>query len=183
MLGVMAASSKRTYSRELRLPGMLLSAQVTVDPHLHWRLPDTHRHVCLRLLGGDCSFPLCLSALQESLFPQSCGSSVSKSCWPSKSDSLGFLVSLLDPQGIGKSVVEPRTFATVWELLWYNGSPVCVLPTQQLYSGNNGDLLHEDLSHMPCLSGLLLPELLSPRQTGDLYLCRRPSNSERPRGP
>ena len=27
--------------------------------------------------------------LQESLFPQSCGSSIIKSCWPSKSDSLG----------------------------------------------------------------------------------------------
>ena len=45
-----------------------------------------------------------------------------------------------DPQA-GKSVLGPRTFATVQELLWYNCSPVCGLPVQWLYSGPNGDFL------------------------------------------
>ena len=38
----------------------------------------------------------------------------------------GFSVLSPDPQ-VGKSVVGPRTFATVQELLWYNCSPVCRL--------------------------------------------------------
>ena len=46
----------------------------------------------------------------KSLFPQSCGSSVIRSHWTSKLNSLGgFSVPLLDPQ-IGKSAVRPRTF-------------------------------------------------------------------------
>ena len=52
----------------------------------------------------------------------------------------GFSVLSPDPQ-VGKSVVGPRTFATVQELLWYNCSPVCGLPVQWLYSGPNGDFL------------------------------------------
>ena len=48
---------------------------------------------------GSCSFPLGLgvcrsvSALQDCsfCFPQSCGSPVNKSCWPSRPDSLGIL--------------------------------------------------------------------------------------------
>ena len=39
-------------------------------------------------------------------------------------------VPLLDPQ-VGKSVVGPRTFAAVRELLWYNCSPVCGLSARQ----------------------------------------------------
>ena len=38
----------------------------------------------------------------------------------------GFSAPLLDPQ-VEKSVVGPRTFTTVWEILWYNCSPVCGL--------------------------------------------------------
>ena len=64
--------------------------------------------------------------------------------------------SLLDPE-VRKSVVAPRTFSTLQEFLWYNCSPVCGSPTQQLYGGANGDLLWEDLGHMPHLPGLLLP--------------------------
>ena len=40
-----------------------------------------------------------------------------------------FSVPLLDPQ-VGKSGVGPRTFTTVWELLWYDCSPVCGLFAQ-----------------------------------------------------
>ena len=62
----------------------------------------------------------------------------------------GFSVSLLDPQ-VGKSFVGLGTFATVWELLWYNCSPVCGLSASRLYGG----------THIPCLQGLLQPESLS----------------------
>ena len=72
----------------------------------------------------------------------------------------GFSVPLPDPQ-VGKSFVGSSTFATVQKLLWYNCSPVCVLPTWWLCSGPNGDLLHKDLCHTSCLPGLLLSEPLS----------------------
>jgi hypothetical protein len=87
------------------------------------------------------------------LFHQYCGNSVIKSYWPPKSK---FSVFLSNPQ-IGKSVVDPRTFLTVWEFLWYNCSAVCGSSAQQLYGGANGDLLQEDLCHM-----LHDPSLLQP---------------------
>ena len=61
-------------------------------------------------------------------FPQSYGSSVIKSCWPSKSDSLGIHSPWLDSQA-EEPDVGPRTSTTVQELLWYYCSPVCELPT------------------------------------------------------
>ena len=95
----------------------------------------------------------------KSLFSQFCTSSVIKSCWPSKSDSLRIL-SLFAGSHVGKSFVKPRTFSTVWELLWYNFSPVCGLPTRRLCGGANGSLIQEDLCLTPCLPGLLQPEPL-----------------------
>ena len=50
-----------------------------------------------------------------------------------------------DPQ-VGKSAVNPITFSTVQELLWYS-SPVGGSLARWLYSGDNGDLLQEDLCH------------------------------------
>ena len=61
---------------------------------------------------------------------------------------------------VRESVVGPRTFATVQELLWYN-SPVCGSFAWWLSGGDNGDLLQEDLCHTQCLLGLLQPEPLS----------------------
>ena len=90
----------------------------------------------------------------KSLFPQSCGSSIIKFCWPSKSNSWGFSVPLWDPR-FGQSVTGPRTLATVEELLWYSCSPICESPARQLHSGAIGDLLQEDLGHVPHLPGLL----------------------------
>ena len=59
--------------------------QAAVDPHLHWRLPNTHRQVLAQSLVGSLLLPpvsWCaqgfVCALQESLFPQSRGSSVIK---------------------------------------------------------------------------------------------------------
>ena len=85
-----------------QLPGLLYSVpltpqQATVHPHLHWRLLDTHRQVWLSLLWGHCSFLLgpdehkVLFVPSKNLFPQSYGSSVIKSHWSSKSNSLGVL--------------------------------------------------------------------------------------------
>ena len=88
----------------------------------------------------------------KSLFPQSCGSSIIKFCWPSKSNSWGFSVPLWDPR-VGQSVTGPRTLATVEELLWYSCSPICESPARQLYSGVNGDLLQEGLCHRLCDPG------------------------------
>ena len=45
---------------------------------------------------------------------------------------LGFPVPLLYPQ-VGKSDVEPRTFITLWEILWHYCSPVCGSPTQRVW--------------------------------------------------
>ena len=97
--------------------------QTTVNSHTHWRLLDTHRLVWLSLLWGHCTFLLgpgvhkVLLVPSKSLFPQSYGSSVIKSHWPPKSNSLRFSVPLLDPQ-IEKSVVSPRPFLTVFCSLW-----------------------------------------------------------------
>ena len=109
----------------------------------------------------------------KSLFPQSCRSSVIKSHWPSKANSLGVLSPLPDPQ-VGKSVVGPRTFATVQELLWYNYSPFCGLSAGWLYGE----------AHMPWLPGLLQPEpcphsrpLLTCASIGDTQTLRGRSGS------
>ena len=69
--------------------------QATVDPLLHQKLLDTHRHVWVSLLLGPCSFLLgsgahrVLFVPSKSLFPQSYVSSVIKSNWLPKSNSLG----------------------------------------------------------------------------------------------
>ena len=125
--------------------------QSTTDLCLHWRLLDTHRQVWLSLLCGHYSFLLgpgvhkVLFVPSKSLFPQSCASSVVKSYWSSKSNSPAFSVFLPDPQ-VGKSTVGPRTFTTVWQLLWCNCSPICGLSAQRR-NGANGNLLQQDLCH------------------------------------
>ena len=93
---VMVTSSKRIYASTLGLPGLLLSMslspeQATVNPQLHQRLLNTHRQAWLSLLWGHCSFLLgprvhkVLFVPSKSLLPQSYGSSVIKSQWPSNS--------------------------------------------------------------------------------------------------
>ena len=55
--------------------------QATADPHLCWRLLDTHRQLWVSLLWGHCSFLLVPDTHKvsfvpsKSLFPQSCLSS------------------------------------------------------------------------------------------------------------
>ena len=79
----------------------------TTDPHLLQRLLDTHRKVWVSLLWGHCVFLLgsgvhkVLFVPSKSLFPQSCGSSVIKSHFPPKSNSLGFSQSLCQIPSLG----------------------------------------------------------------------------------
>ena len=69
--------------------------QPTTDPCLCRRLLDTHKEVWVYLLWGHFFFFLgpgahkVLFVPSKSLFPQSCVSSVIKSHWPPKSNSLG----------------------------------------------------------------------------------------------
>ena len=138
------------------LPGLLYSVpltpqQASVDPPLGRRLLDTHRHTRFCLCPPRVCFPSPVEVLQRN--PTGLQSQIP---W-------GFSVPLPDPQ-VGKSVVGPRTFATVQELLWYNCSPVCGLSAQRLNGGADGNLLQEDLCHPPRLPDLLQPEPLSPQQ-------------------
>ena len=100
MVGLLAVS-KRTYA-SIRLPGLLLPVplslcQASAHPHLCSRSSDTPRRVWLSLLWGHCSFLLgpgahkVLFVPSKSLFLQSCVSSVIKSHWLLKSNSLGVL--------------------------------------------------------------------------------------------
>ena len=62
-------------------PVPLIPWQVTVNPHLCWRLQNTYRQIRLSILWGHSSFLLGPSGhklFQESLFAQSCGSSIIK---------------------------------------------------------------------------------------------------------
>ena len=84
LMKVIATSFKGlVYSLLYSVP--LTLQQATVTPCLHWRLLDTHRQVLLSLLWGHCSFLLgpaahkVLFVPSKCLFPQSCGSSVTKS--------------------------------------------------------------------------------------------------------
>ena len=65
-------------------------------------------------------------------FPQSCGSSIIKSFWPSRSDSLGIPSPVVITPG-WKPGVGFRIFTTVGELLWYYCFPVCGSPTWQVW--------------------------------------------------
>ena len=122
-------------------PGLLLPVPLplcwaTPNPDLHRRPSSTSRQLWLSL-RGHCSFPCVLVHKRfylcpprvESLFPQSCGNPVIKSCWPSKSDSLRIPSSSVRFPQAGKPDVELRTFTRVRELLWYYISPVCGSPT------------------------------------------------------
>ena len=138
------------------------------------------------LLWGHCSFLVgprvhkVLFVPSKSLFPQSCVSSVIKSLWPPKSNSLGISVPLPDPQ-VGKSAMGSRTFLTVQTFLWYNCSVVCGSSAQWLYGGVNGNLLQEHLcptqvccTQSPCPCSR---PLLTHTSTGDTQTLKGRSGS------
>ena len=183
MVGVMAVmvnSFKRAYASTPRLPGLLYSVpltprQATVSPHLCWRLLDTHRQVWLSLFWGHCSFFLSPGAHKvlfvpsQSLFPQSCGSSIIKTHWPSKSNSLGGSQSLCQIPGLGN-------------LLWSLELPqqckhfFCIIVLQFvgcLFSGSMVGLTCH-ASHVCCTQSPCPPW----QATGDLRLHRTHSNTK-----
>ena len=88
---------------------------------------------------GHCPFPLGLgeckiffvpSKTGVSFSPQSCGSPIIKSHWPSVSGSLGVPSSFVASPGWEAWL---RTFTTVEELLWYYCFLVCGSSTQQVW--------------------------------------------------
>ena len=126
----------------------LIPQQATVSPYLR-RDSQTHTGR-LSLLWDHCSFLLGSGAHKVLFVPSMiCFSSPVEVLKSNPTDlksqiSWGYSVPLPDPQ-VGKSVLGPRTFATVWEFFWYNCSPVCESPAWWLYSGANDDFLQEDL--------------------------------------
>ena len=81
--------------------------QATTNPCLCWRLLDTHRQVWVSLSwslllspGSWCAQGfVCALQVTKSLFPQSCVSSVIKSHWPPKPNSLGVVSLFARSQG------------------------------------------------------------------------------------
>ena len=77
VMKLMVTSFKRSHACTATLSPPTLQ-QATTDPHLHWRLLDTHGQVWVSLFGGHCSFLLgpsvhkVLFVPSKSLFPQSC---------------------------------------------------------------------------------------------------------------
>ena len=136
-------------------------------------LPETPRHSQASLsvsYGAAAPFSwvlvstrLCLCP-PKSLFPQSCGTSVVKSHWPSKSDSLGMLSPFAGSPGWG-ICCGPFFGIIVLQIVGclLNGSIEALKVTSS-----------KRLCHMLCLLGLLKPEplsrgrpLLSPASAGD----------------
>ena len=66
-------------------------------------------------------------------FPQSYGSSIIKSLWPSRSDSLGIPSPVVRTPG-WKPDVGFRIFTTVGQLIWYYCFPVCGSPIWQVWN-------------------------------------------------
>ena len=101
VMAVMVTSFRRTYASMPCFPGLLQSVsltlwQATVDSRLCQRLLDTHRKSGSVSCGVTVPFSWVLVCTgfvvpAKSLFPQSCGSSVIRSHWTSKSNSLGVL--------------------------------------------------------------------------------------------
>ena len=92
----------------MHLPGLLLSvprlhgrpllSQASAGDPKHSQASLVQSLVGLQLLAPGAGVHKALfDSLQASLFPQSCGSLVIKSCYPSKSDSLGL------PSPLGRS--------------------------------------------------------------------------------
>ena len=77
VMKIMMTSFKRYHACTATLSAPTLQ-QLTADPHLCWRLLDTHRQVWVSLLWVNCSFLLgpgvhkVLFVPSKSLFPQSC---------------------------------------------------------------------------------------------------------------
>ena len=123
------------------LPAVSLSPQwATAILHLLRRPLKAIRYVWSKLLWSHCFCPGSQCAwdlvffLQEWIlcFLQSCGAPALQLHWPSKPNALGVSPSNPEPQA-GVPAMGLRTLNPVWELLWYNCSPVCASPTQGVW--------------------------------------------------
>ena len=119
----------------------------------------------------------------NSLFPQSCGSSVIKSHWLPKSNSLRVFSPFAGSPG-WEIYVGARSFLTVWEFLWCNCSVVCGLSAWWLLGGANGNVLQEGLWHtlhgQGCCSQSPCPHvnpLLTSASSGDPQTLKSMSGS------
>ena len=131
----------KEYFLEFLLPVSLSLRWATATLHL-CRIPtNTSRWIWFSLLWGHYSFPLGPDAHTTLCVSSRSGVSVSPSpvevlqSNPASLQSLilwKFLLPLPDPQ-VGKPDVGLRTFSPVSGPLWYNCSPVCESPTQQLW--------------------------------------------------
>ena len=143
MVGLMV-TSKRVYTKG-NLPRLLLLVPLSLwwgppDPCFHRRPPNTSRYFGSVSSGVTSPFLWVLVCARfllypprlESCFLQFCGSLVIKSCWPSRSDSLGIPSPAVRTPG-WKPDVGFRIFTTVGELLWYYYFPVCGSPTWQVW--------------------------------------------------
>ena len=128
--------------------------QVTGHPRLGWRLLNTHRQAWLSLLWGHCFFLRApgthkvLFVPSKSLFPQSCGSSVIKSHWPSKLNSLGVLSPFARTPRLGNLLWVLEFMGPTARIYWYNCFIVYALSVSWFYGGADGNLLQEGLCHL-----------------------------------
>ena len=145
VVGLMV-SSKRIYTQG-HLPGLLppVTTSRRWDPAWPSALQETLQHYPVDLVqspGGRgwvgvvaapvpwvcvCArFCLCPPRVKSLVLPV-LWKPYNKSCWPSRSDSLGIPSPFAGVPG-WKPDVGLRTFTTVGQLLWYYCSPVCGLP-------------------------------------------------------
>ena len=138
----------------------LTSRQATVNARLCQRFLDTHRKSGSVSCGVTAPFSWVQVHISSVLW-KFCNqiALAFKVKFPGGSESLCQI-----PRLGNLLFVNPRTFATVQELLWYNCSPVCALSAWWLCGG----------AHTASLSDLLQQEPLSPWQApADLYLHKR----------
>ena len=117
VMKIIMTSFKRSHDALLHSVPPTLQ-QATANPCLLRRFLDSHGKVWVSLLWSHCSFLLgpgvhkVLFVPSKILFPQSCVSSIIKSHWPPKSNSLGVLSPFARFQ-VWKSFMGPRTFLSV----------------------------------------------------------------------
>ena len=154
--------------------------QATVNPRVQQRLLDPHGQVWVSLLWGHCSFRLgpgvhkVLSVPSNSLFPQSCGSSVIKSLWPSKSNSLcwiprlGNLLWALELLQQCKNFFAIIVLQFVGHLLGGSVAGIMVTSSKRTYATCNTSQVC--CSQRPCPLGR---PLLTSASTGDTHTQRQ----------
>ena len=182
-MAVMAISFKMTYASLPQLPGLLFSALYPAagrcPPTPLPEILDTHRQVWLSPLWGFCSFLLGPGAHEvffvpfNSLFPQACASSVIKSHWSPKSNSM-CSQSLCQIPRLGNLLWVLELLQQCENFFGYNCSPVCGSSAQWLCGGAKGNLLARQL--MMCA---MPPRSAAARTPVPMAgHCRRHSNTQ-----